>query len=405
MKVVFLNRFYLPDVAATGQLLAELAEDLAGTGIEVTVITGSSSYLGAGKGGASPLPESAVDYPVRVRRVRGTGFDRRRTAGRLINYAVFFAGCGLRALLEEADVVVAMTDPPLLSVLGAVRKRIRGGKLVLWMQDVFPDLARRFGVIDTAWLGGPLSKAAAAGYASADAVIALGEAMEEHLHGSGVPREKLATIHNWADGRLLYSAPAWGERIREEKGWMGKFIVLYSGNMGRVHDFSAVMEAMRELSADPRILFLFAGEGAKKVELEAFVRREGIRNVAFAGYAKKSALNASLNVASAFLVTQDARSLGLIVPSKIYSSLAVGRPILAVGPRTSELDRILSDSRAGFFHEPGDSMGLAESIRRLADSPKLADGMGEMGRRYFLARFDRKVQTGRFRMLLTATSP
>jgi len=406
LKILFLNRFYLPDVAATGQLLGELAEDLAAAGEEVCVLAGRSGYRDGSGAAGQASPEGIDRSGVRVRRIVSPGFNRHRLAGRLMSYAGYYAGCATRALTEKADVVVAMTDPPLLSALGAMRKTIRGGKLVLWMQDVFPELAYEFGVIRSPLLVRSLRRAAGGGYASADAVVALGNAMEHRLVEAGVPREKVSIIPNWADGRTLYPAPALADATRERRGWSGRFIVLYSGNMGRAHDFSAVKAAMRELAGDSNVLFLFAGEGMRRRELEEFVGREDLPNAAFEDYAEKSDLNRALNLASAFLVTQDPRSLGLIVPSKVYSSLAVGKPILAVGPRSSEVERILSDSGAGFFHEPDDAKGLAGSIRALAASPRLSSEMGERGRRHFLARCDRKIQTAKFRDLLAGiTSP
>ncbi len=400
MKILFLNQHYLPEVAPTGLLLAELAEDLAASKMEVTVLTGRPSYLSNGDRCDAPSYTVFEKYPLRISRIWNTSRDRHTTSGRFINYGTYYFGCALNALMEEADVVVPMTTPPLLSALGAARKKLRGGKLVLWIQDVYPDIAFRYGAIGSPVLGGTLRKLADAAYASADAIVTLGETMENHLRENGVPPEKLRTIHNWADGCFMHPDGSIGDSRRKSMDLTGKFVILYSGNMGRVHDFSAVMAVARDLAADSRILFLFAGRGAQRKRLEDIVRSESLPNVRFLDYVEREDLNASLNVASAFLVTQDARSLGLIVPSKIYSSLAVGRPVLAIGPKGSELESICSASGAGFFHENVDGEGLLQAIRTLVESAELAQEMGDRGRKYFMEHFDRPLQTTRFRDLL-----
>ena len=400
MKVLFLNQHYLPEVAPTGLLLAELAEDLAASGVAVSVLTGLPSYLLNGVRKVVQTSTTHENGPLQVSRIWNTGWNRHTRIGRLMNYGTFYCGCALNVMVEEADVVVAMTTPPLLSALGATRKKLLGGKLILWMQDVYPDIAFRYNAFDSAALGRSLRWISEIAHGAADAIVALGETMENHLQEIGVPAGKVRVIHNWADGRSLHPDPAVGSSRREILGFEGKFVILYSGNMGMVHDFSAVFSAARRLACDPRVLFLFAGNGVQRKDLEDIARRESLPNVKFLGYAAREELNAALNVASASLVTQDELSLGLVVPSKIYSSLAVGRPVLAIGPKGSEVESILTASGAGFFHENGDGEGLLQAIRTLLESAELAQEMGDRGRKYFLEHFDRPLQTTRFRDLL-----
>jgi glycosyltransferase involved in cell wall biosynthesis len=400
MKILFLNQHYLPEVAATGQILAELAEDLARAGAEVTVLAGRPSYQGNGNGsrGSADLPPFGGS--ITLRRVYTTRFNRHTTSGRLVNYASFYSSCAVAALMERADVVVALTTPPLLSTLGALRKQIRHGKLVLWMMDIFPEIAFRYGVFKSGIMERILRRAADSAYERADIIVSLSEKMDEHLRRNGIPGEKLRIIHNWADGRALYPDAAKGFPRRDSLGINGKFVLLYSGNMGRVHDFTAVMSVARELTRDSRILFLFEGAGEQRQRLESLARSESLPNVMFVDYVKIEDLNMALNVASVSLVTQDAKSLGLVVPSKIYSSLAVGRPIVAVGPKGSEMESILGESGAGYFHENGDATGLKRSLLSLVDSAQLSEDMGRRGRNYFLSNFDRSLQTARFQTLL-----
>jgi colanic acid biosynthesis glycosyl transferase WcaI len=229
-SVVFLNRFYWPDVAATAQMLSDLAEDLAADGWDVRVITSQASY-----NSGSRLPTRETHNGVTIQRVRGTMFGRGRALGRLADYASYILGA-LVALFRvpRGSVVVGMTDPPLIATLAVVAAALRRGRSVYWVQDVFPDVAVELGVVAR---GGLLHRVlnliARWVYRRSDLVVALGPAMAEALRRRGVPHDRVTVIHNWADVNAIVPIPPENNRFLAEQKLLGRFVILYSGNAGR----------------------------------------------------------------------------------------------------------------------------------------------------------------------------
>src|SRR6185503_2221806 len=226
MKIVFINRFFHPDLAPTGQHAADVAFDLAAAGYEVHAVSSRLSYHGSGPGYA---PQETV-RGVQVHRVWTTGFGRGSLAGRALDYLSFYFSAlfALAKILEQDDIVVAKTDPPLISVVAALAAWLRGARLVNWLQDVFPEAAARSGM---RLLAGPIGAIARMkrNWSLRRAVVnvVLGERMAAEV-ARLAPGARLRVVPNWSDGAAIRPmAPLASE---------GKFVVGYSGNLGRVHD-------------------------------------------------------------------------------------------------------------------------------------------------------------------------
>lgn len=349
MRVVFVNRYFAPDHSATSQIASDLAFHLASRGWEVAAITSRQRYDEP----HARLATREVIGGVRVIRVWSTRFGRAGLIGRAVDYLTFYASAFF-AIRRERGVIVAMTDPPLLSVIAALASR----RVVNWIQDLFPEVAEALG-IRTPRL---LRRLRDWSLRRAEANVVLGELMAARVPNAVV-------IHNWADAAL---APV--DRRGET------FTVGYSGNLGRAHEFQTIIAAMRRL---PAIRFLFTGAGAK---LDT-VRREASPNAEFRPYAPRERLSESLSEADAHLVSLQPALEGLIVPSKFYGILAAGRPAIFVGARDGELARLIEAHRCGVVVEPGDVEGLTGAIEDLAADREGADAMGRRGRELYLSRF------------------
>jgi colanic acid biosynthesis glycosyl transferase WcaI len=352
--VVFVNRYFHPDHSATSQIASDLAFHLAGRGWEVAAVTSRQRY-----DDASARLKSGVANGVQIERVWSTRFGRAGLAGRAVDYLSFYASAFFALLRYRGAVVVAMTDPPLTSVLAAVASR----RVVNWVQDLFPEVAESLGVR----LPGVLRRLRDWSLRRARANVVLGDLM-----AARVPKAML--IHNFADADL---APQ--PRVPAAGGG-DAFVVGYSGNLGRAHEFETIMGAMRRL---PEVRFLFTGGGA---QLDSVKRAAGA-NAFFRPYAPREELSASLSAADAHLVSLKPSLEGLVVPSKFYGVLAVGRPVIFVGARDGELARIIDEHRCGVVVEMGDVDGLTDSIRTLAGDPAEAAAMGRRGRELYLARY------------------
>jgi glycosyltransferase involved in cell wall biosynthesis len=250
MKVLILNQHFYPEVAATGQLATDLAEDLAKKGLTVSVVTGMPSYTRDRELRKATLFERYRG--VRIYRVITTPFDKNGRVGRVLNYISFYLFALIRVFtIPRHDIVITMSTPPFLSLIGVLLKKLRKMKFFYWVQDLYPDIAIAMGVIDEKGFFGRLcKKASQITYRHADVLVPIGETMADRMKAQGVDEGKLKVIHNWADPEDFVRTDEGENPIREKLGLNGKFVVLYSGNIGVVHEFETVKRGMLELKDD-----------------------------------------------------------------------------------------------------------------------------------------------------------
>jgi colanic acid biosynthesis glycosyl transferase WcaI len=399
VKIVFLNRYFHPDHSATSQMLSDLAFHLAGHGQVVHVITSRQRY----EEPAAALPATESIGGVAVHRVWTTRFGRRHLAGRAIDYLTFYLSAALRLarLARTGDVVVAKTDPPLISVPAALVARLRGAQLVNWLQDIFPETAERLGM---RFAQGPLSTLLRGlrtlSLRTARVNVVLGERMRAVVEGLAPGTTEI--IHNWADGAEIRPIPAESNPLRETWGLADKFVVGYSGNMGRAHDFETVLGACERLRKEPGIVFLFIGAGSQRGWLERQVMARSLTNIVFKPYQPRSALRESLSAADVHLVSLRPALEGLIVPSKFYGIAAAGRPVIFVGARDGEIARLINAYGCGITVWTGDAAALANAICTLRADPARAAMMGNAARHLLETRFDLPLAMARWKTVLAA---
>ncbi len=397
MRVLLLNQYYHPDIAATAQLASDLGEALAAHGHTVRAIASARPYAGPGW---RPLVED--HRGVHIVRVPGTALGRRTRAGRALDYATYLGGM-LAPLLAgpRPDVVIALSTPPLVAALGLVLQRLRGTRLVYWVMDVYPEVAFELGVLTPGSLPARASLAlAGALHRGADAIVALDDAMADRLRAAGASSEKIEVIDNWppfADD--LTRVPRATHPLRRELGLGDRFTISYSGNMGLGHDFDTLLDAMTRLR-DEDLCWLFIGDGPRRAELERRVAVLGLAHAHFLPYQPLPQLALSLTAADASIVSLEARLAGLLAPSKLYGLLATGVPIVYIGPEEGRTADLVRSHQIGISIRNGDGAGLAASLRRLmADKAELA-AMGRRGRALYEERFTRAHSIGRLERLL-----
>ena len=349
MRILLLSQFFGPDSAASGQLLGDVARAAAEAGHEVRVICGRSDYAGAEAGFAEKIQDerSTPAWPsrggqsdalVEVARAGTSAFSHTK-AKKLLSFSTFFVGAAWKAQRRpRPDIVLTLPVPPGLAWVGWLLKKTYGCRHIVWVMDVYPDIAVALDMHVLGWfrwfLDYPLRKA--------DAVIALGDCMKERLLRHGISKERIHTVENWADGRNTYPLPFLGQPPLR---------VLYSGNLGLAHDLATVQAAMERLANDPNFHFDFAGGGPQRRELREFCQRKGIENVSFRAYAPYARLGASLAEGHIGLVTQKPATLGAVVPSKTYGLMAAGRAVLYIGPGAATPARLIRRFDCGWHFE------------------------------------------------------
>ncbi|MDH3647346.1 MAG: glycosyltransferase family 4 protein [Gammaproteobacteria bacterium] len=401
-RVLFLSPHYPPDVAATGQLIAELAEDLVSSGHEAIVIASRPSYT---EGTSRPyrLLERELRDGVEIHWLGVPGAGRRGIWSRLLPFAGYFVAAIMRAMfIRRVDVVFAQSTPPLLAgLLAAMLAVMPNRRFVYNLQDVYPELGQALGVLGD----GPitrLSRRVESGLRRrADVVTVLAQDMKERVLDSDPQLDNVSIIPNWADSaRVTPVAPA-DNTFLSEHGLADRFVVMYSGNLGRAHGVEILPEVAEKLADLDDLILLIVGAGPAKESVSESVRARGLKNVVFLPYQHKERLKESLSTADVALILQRRSASGLVVPSKIYGIMASGRPAVAAVPQDSEVARVLQDEQAGLVVEPGSAQGIADAVRDLYGNRSDALAMGNKARLAAVDRYDRSLITGRYINLLT----
>ena len=388
MKIVFVNRFYRPDISATSQMTAELAEGLSAF-FKVEVITSRSCYDDPSR----RLPAREVLGGVTVRRVWSTRFGRGTLAGRAADYLTFYAAAFfcMRRVLEKGDILIAETDPPLISVFALRAAGARGARLVNWVQDLFPEVSEALGVGNArSPLNRTLKKWRNASFRKAFDNIALSRGMADRIR-QAAPGAPVSVIPNWADGAKIRPVAPIENALRREWQLSDKFVVCYSGNLGRAHEIDTMVGAAERLREHPSIRFLFIGGGYQWPKLRKAVSERSLTNVIFHDYRPASGLSESLSAADVHLVSLRPEAESLVVPSKLYGILAAGRPAIYIGKENSEEAKMLSAARAGFGVPAGRADLLAGALTELAADLDRTRAMGLNARHVFDENFDAPI--------------
>lgn len=385
-RVVFVNRYFFPDESATSRMLSDLAFRLAERGVSVAVVTSRQLY----ENPHAALAAREVVDGVSVHRVSTATRGRSRLLGRALDYASFHlaAGVELLKLLAPGDVVVAKTDPPLISIVVSRAAQLRGAVLVNWLQDLFPEVASVLTpqLIPT-WAQRQLVAARDRSLRRAAMNVVLGEAMRSRLWAAGVAAARIRIVPNWADPASIVPQSAAASITRQRLGLAGRFVIGYSGNLGRAHEFDTLIAAARLLRGDSRFVFLITGNGAKADALRASVQAEGLDSFFFQPFQPAALLSDSLAAADVHFVSLLPALEGLIVPSKIYGVLAAGRPSIFVGDPAGDLARMVREHDCGIAVAVGDSERLAAELIALRDSPARVQVMGVKARGLALSRY------------------
>ena len=382
MHILLLNEYYPPDTSATAKMAAQVAEALAQRH-QVTVVAGRPSYD----------PEARYPYAVLRRGIRNkvtvecvgsTAFPRHQMPRRVANYLSYLALAVPRALALRPDIILAMTDPPVAGIAGALIARLAGRPFVYNIRDLYPDMA----------VGGDIVRAGkwVARWESlhrwalkqAARVIVLGDDMRERILAKGVAAERVVVVR---DGTMPATTPAktpastvaqeadQSDPVVQEIRHGFPFVVLHAGNLGFYGAWDTLLAAAKTLSNENTGL-VFIGDGANRAALESAAHN--LANVKFAPFRPVGQIAQVMMAGDVHIVTVKRGLEGVVVPSKLYSILAAGRPIIVVAPAECDAARIVVESGCGVAADPDDPAAVAAAIRELSAQPAR---LAEMGRR------------------------
>ncbi len=282
-----------------------------------------------------------------------------------------------------------MTDPPLLSVTAACFCEWRGARLVTWLQDLYPEVAMRLNVPLVSGIAGRfLQRLRDWSARVAAANVTIGSRMRDYLVSRGVASDTIEIISNWADERSIVPVPRDANPLRGDHALEGKFVVGYSGTLGRAHEFDTLLAAARLLFAHDDVVFVFFGGGYSLGRLKERVEREKLSaRFRFLPLQPRDRLAQSLSLPDVHWVSLRPELEDCIVPSKIYGIAAAGRPMIAIAGDDGELDRLSRSLGLCAMVRPGDGRGLAEAILHLHGNEAAREEAGARTRSLSETRF------------------
>jgi len=378
MKVVLLNQCFWPDIVSTAQISHDLGRALVAAGHRVTVVSARSIY---GEAGDSLPPRDSVDG-IEIIRVHGAMFGKRGILLRLVDFAAFYVRAMVAIMrLPRQDVVISLTTPPFIALIGVIAGWVKGSRSVYWVMDLYPDTPVACGVLHPrspiTWITERLNRFC---LRRSDATVALGRCMRDLIVSKGIPPSQIHTIQVWSAEEAHLPPSAAPNPYRAEWAIGDRLLVMYSGNFGLGHDVDTMLHAAERLRNDDRIRFAFVGGGKKKAQVESFVRERELANCILAPYQPRDRLEQLLAAADVHLASLSDGVEGIMVPSKVYGMMASARPSVFIGPAASEVARAIVESGGGFVIRCGDVEDLVACFEGYAADRALVAEHGHRAR-------------------------
>jgi glycosyltransferase involved in cell wall biosynthesis len=382
------SEIYYPEVISTGYYLTSIAEGLA-LNYDVNVLCGQPNYASRG----TRAPGKEMRNGVEIFRVRSTTLDKNVIPFRLLNMLTLSLSMFVFSLrrFRNDDRVLVVTAPPSLPFVTALASLIKGANYTLLLHDCYPEVLVAVGKIRpnslvskivnflNSWL-----------YKHASKIIVVGRDMNELLrektHGLKIP---IVFIPNWADLESVYPTPREENPLLSDLGISDKFVFMYAGNMGYPTDIESIIECADRLKKESDFHFVFVGSGAKSRWLKNQVTRRGLTNVSILGQRPRNEQIVFLNACDVGLVSLVKNMWGTAMPSRTYSILAAGKPILALTDDGSELARVIEEEGVGWYTQPGNVDELMAKVMEIYNNRDRLTVMGERARNAALNKYSR----------------
>ena len=389
--ILFLCQFFHPEYISSAQLPFDTAKALREAGFSVDVLCGYPREYSEGK----DIPVRETVEGIFIHRLKYIQLDRSGFLGRIVNYFsfTFMVLLHLPTLAKYRSVVV-YSNPPILPWIASWGKALFGTKLVFVSYDLYPEVAT---VTNTLGEGNPICRLMnhinRCICRRADRIVALSREMKTYiLEHRAYPGESVAVIPNWYEDRGLQRGSRETNRFRDVT--RGRFTVSYFGNMGTMQDMQTILQAVRSLKDDPHVFFLFAGHGNKMDALKNTVREEKIENIAIYPFLHGQDFEDALAISDCALVTLVQGATGLCVPSKTYSYMMQGIPLMAVMDECDIVEDI--EQGAGCWVRNGQGERLAQKIRELYGAPEIVAQMRKVCRSLFETKYTKEICTAQY---------
>ncbi len=355
------SELYYPELTSTGYFITNLAEALA-RDYTSRVVCGQPSYSARGQRAPWREMRNGVD----ILRCRATTFDKNKLPGRAMNLASASVSLFLRVILNirRGDTVIAVTNPPVLPYLVVLACKLRGARFVLRVDDVYPEVLTRVGMLRPGTLAvRMMDRASRWLYRHSDRILVLGRDMKR-LIKKKLPEDdpRVVLTASWGDTESIYPEPRTENSFLEKLNLSDKFVVQYCGNIGRTHGIEDIVEGAKRLLTEHDIHFLVVGWGAKKDWVLEQKELHGLENLSVLPPFLAEEFRDGLNACDLALISFAPGMGGVSVPSRMYNVLASGKPILASCDDDSELAEVVREEEIGWTVRPGDVDSFVKAI-------------------------------------------
>jgi glycosyltransferase involved in cell wall biosynthesis len=403
---MYTNYFY-PEVATTGQILTELADELSST-FDTTVICAVPCYSGTIEEKYKTQRYFFEKYKdVKIIRVGTSEYSKGNKFSRIKHILFYFINCiRITAKIGKFDVVFTVSQPPVLGgLLGVIGRMLTKGKLIYQIMDFNPEQTIAVGYSNSKLILKTMMLLDKYSCRKSQAVVILGNDMRETLKkrfsNKNVPENFI--INNWIDEQQIYPLPKDCPEVlafKEQYHLKDKFVIMTSGNIGLYYDFENILKIMAKFKDDSSIAFAFVGDGIVKQRLIDYSKENHLENVVFIPYQEKKNLIYSLNAADIHIVTNAKGIKGISVPSKIYGILATNIPAWGILERGSEAWDIIDQSGCGILVEAGDYVNMEKSLSKIIEEKYQFVQTHSTGREYLLRNFTKSKSIEAYRRII-----
>lgn len=395
-KILILSEFFYPDKSSTPKVLTELAEDLVKNGLDVEVICSNHSYKENLK-----LPKKGILNGIKINRINASNFNRNSKLGRIINYVSFTISLFVKLLFSNKyDSILVVSNPPLIPFIAYLNKLIKRKPYYYLVHDVYPDIAVEVGAIKKHSIPYKLmNKINQRAIKNTEKLIVLGKDMREIFLKKGIEDQKIKIITNWSKKYEL-SYEKKNNTFYKERELINTLNIVYTGNIGRFHDIETIIEVAKKSKVLlPNVRFIFVGDGFKRLALEKAIKN-GVNNIIISDYQYDSSYLDVLSGADLFISTLSPKIKGLGVPSKTYSYLAAGKPIIAIMEKGTEIGDLVESENLGIRVDSMEVDKVIEFIKDISLNQVKLKIMKSKVYKIFLDRYERQKVTDEFYQLL-----
>lgn len=399
MKLVLVSEFFYPYKTSTQKILTELAEDFVEYGLEVDVLTTKNAY----REEKQELERYEVYKGINIKRIFSIEGNRDSKIGRFINYITFTSSVFLNLLFKkDYDKILFVSNPPLVPYIGYIIKKLRRKDYVYLVHDIYPDVAENLGAIQKgSFISKIMNYMNSKIYINAEKIIALGKDMKQVIANKGIDENKIKIVTNWADSTVNYEKQV-DDEFYKKHNLNGKFNILYTGNISRVHAIDTILDVARMLKDNKEIQFTFIGDGNRKEYIASLKEKEGLTNIQLGNYMFGEEYNNLLNCADLFISTLQEGIEGLGVPSKTYTYMSVGKPLIAIMNKNSEIGSMVSEKNLGKQFDGTQVNEIANFILEVKNDKLWYSFICDNVRNEFINHYERKKVTRKFYNIVIA---